>query len=74
MSIEDDARDAKLAEQEIIRQSLEEKIRRIWELERKVEILEETLNRLASVRGTVPPPGPQPSPTIRPAPRRWAVR
>lgn len=70
MSVEDEARAEKLAEQEILRQSLEEKNRHIWELERKVEILEETLNHLASARGTFPPP----LPTLRPAPRRWAAR
>ena len=45
MTIEEAARENKLAELEIVRQSLEDKNRRIWELEKKIELLEELLNR-----------------------------
>ena len=62
----------KLAEQEILRQSLEEKDRRIWELQKRVEILEDMLNRAASVRVQYPQPQPQRLPAS--APRRWSVK
>lgn len=74
MNTEDDARNEKLAELEILRQSLEEKTQRIWELEKKVEILEGMLNRLGTVRGYFPNPLPQAYPARKPAPRRWSVR
>lgn len=72
MNIEDLARDQKLAEQAIIRQSLEDKDRRIWELEQKVELLEGMLNRAAALGNRFPVP--QPMPAIKAAPRRWSVR
>ena len=71
MDIEQLALETKLAEQEILRQSLEEKNHRIWELEKRVEILEDMLNRAASVRVQYPQPLPQPLPATRGAPRRW---
>lgn len=74
MNIEDAARENKLAEQEILKQSLEEKDRRIWELEKKIELLEEMLNRLSVTRAVYPQPLPRPLPPIRPAPRRWSAR
>jgi hypothetical protein len=74
MDIEQAALEAKLAEQEIFRQSLEEKARRIWELEKRIEILEDMLNRAASVRVPYPQPQPQPLPALRGAPRRWSAK
>ena len=74
MDIEEAAREAKLAEQEILRQCLEEKDRRIWELEKKVEILEGMLNRLGTARAGYPQPLPQPLPAHREPPRRWSVK
>src|SRR5690349_13463804 len=66
------ARERRLAEQMILRQSLEDKQRRIWELEKKLEIMESVLHRL----------GPSSSPFLRPSPelakravpRRWSPR
>ena len=61
-----------------IDQTLEEqqcsipKNRKIWELERRVELLEQMLNRASAQQGGFPQP--QPLPSIRRAPRRWAVR
>ena len=72
MNIEQAALENKLAEQEILRQSLEEKDRHIWELQKRVEILEDMLNRAASVRVQYPQPLPQKLPAA--APRRWSVK
>jgi len=72
MNVEEVAREEKLAELEIVRQSLEDKNRRIWELAKRVELLEELLNRLAAQQGRLPQP--QPLPAIREVPKRWAVR
>ena len=72
MDIEELARETKLAEYEIIRQSFKEKDQKIWELTKKVELLEGMLNRAASLRDYVPQP--QPLPAIRNTPRRWNVK
>jgi hypothetical protein len=74
MDIEQAILENKLAEQEILRQSLEDKTRRIWELEKKVELLEDMLNRMSSVRVHYPQPLPQRIPQHRGAPRRWSVK
>jgi hypothetical protein len=74
MNIEDAARENKLAELEILRQSLEEKERRLWELAKKVELLEGMLNRFGSVGTAFPQPLPRPLPPLQPAPRRWSVK
>jgi len=71
MDIEQAALEAKLAEQEIFRQCLEDRDRRIWELEKKVDILQDMLNRAASIRVQYPQPQAQPLPALREAPRRW---
>ncbi len=68
------ARENKLAELQILKQSLEEKDKRIWELEKKVERLEGMLNRVAALRGAFPQPQPQPLPAYRDVPKRWSVR
>ena len=72
MNIEELARDQKLAELEIAKQVVDDKNRRIWELERRVELLEQMLNRASALQGAFPQP--QPMPSIRSAPRRWSVR
>ncbi len=74
MDIEQEALENKLAELDILRQSLEEKNRRIWELERKIDLLETMLNRMASVRVQYPQPLPQRLPDHRSTPRRWSVK
>ena len=72
MNIEEAAQEARLAQLEILRQSLEERDKRIQELETKVEVLEVMLNRTAAFQGGLPQP--QPLPAIRHVPRRWNVR
>ena len=74
MDLELAARDVKLAELEILRQSLEDRNRRIWELEKKTELLEDMLNRMASVRVQYPQPLPQRLPSHQDAPKRWSVK
>ncbi len=64
----------RLAEQDILRQSLEEKNNKIAGLEQRVELLEEMLNRLSTQRAAYPQPLPQPLPSYKAAPRRWTVR
>ncbi len=71
MNIEQAALENKLAELEILRQSLEDRDKRIQELEKKAEILENLLTRAASVRVQYPQPLPQ---ALAPAPRRWSVK
>ena len=56
----------------IARQSIEDRDRRIGDLQIRVELLEGMLNRLAAQRTGVP--APQPQPAYKTAPRRWAVR
>jgi len=71
-TIEELCREQKLIEQQIAKQVIEDKNRKIWELERRVELLETMLNRGASLSGALPQP--QPLPAIRSAPKRWSVR
>ena len=71
MNIEEAALENKLNELEILRQSLEDRDRRIQELEKKAEILENLLTRAASVRVQYPQPQAQ---KLAPAPKRWSVR
>ncbi len=71
MNIEEAALENKLNELEILRQSLEDRDRRIQELEKKAEILEDLLTRAASVRVPYPQPLAQRLPV---APRRWNVK
>ncbi len=72
MNIEDAAEEVLVNQLAIARQSIEDRDARILDLQRKVELLETMLNRLASQRYGVPSPQPQPS--LRPAPKRWSVR
>jgi hypothetical protein len=68
-----DALDVVLVSQlDIARQSIEDRDRCIWELQKKVELLEGMLNRLAAQQCGLPQP--QPLPAIKNLPRRWSVR
>jgi hypothetical protein len=72
MNIEDDATEVLVNQLGIARQSIEDRDRRIWELQKRVELLEGMLNKLAAQRFGVP--APQPQPIQKAAPKRWAVR
>jgi len=56
----------------IARQSIEDRDRRIWELQKRVELLEQMLNRAAAQQYGVP--APQAQPTYKTHPKRWTVR
>ena len=56
----------------IARQSIEDRDRRIWELQKRVELLEQMLNRAAAQQFGVP--APQAQPAYKGIPRRWTVR
>jgi hypothetical protein len=71
MNIED-ATEVLVSQLAIARQSIEDRDRRIWELQKKVELLEGFLNRAAADRYGVP--APQAQPAHKPLPKRWAVR
>jgi hypothetical protein len=71
MDIEQAARENKLAELDILRQSLEDRDKRVWELEKRVEILQDMLNRASSIRVQYPQPLLSANKT---APRRWSVK
>ncbi len=72
MNIEDDATEVLVNQLAIARQSIEDRDRRIWELGKRVELLEGMLNRLAAAQNGVP--APQPQPAYKSLPKRWAVR
>ena len=72
MTIEEAATEVLVNQLDIARQSIEDRDRRIWELQKRVELLEGMLNRAAANQGRLPQP--QPLPAIRQAPRRWSVR
>jgi hypothetical protein len=74
--LEQDARDLRLAEQEIFRQTLEEKTTRLTELEAEVRYLRRTLNDMLAVRVPQPQLAPAtrttaPTGTTGHMPRRW---
>lgn len=56
----------------IARQSIEDRDKRIWELQKRVELLEQMLNHAAAQRFGVP--APQAQPAYKAAPRRWTIR
>ncbi len=56
---------------DIARQSIQDRDTRILDLQKRVELLEEMLNRLAAQRTGVPAPQAQPA---RGLPKRWVVR
>jgi hypothetical protein len=72
MEIEEAATEVLVNQLDIARQSIEDRDRRIWELQKRVELLEGMLNRLAAQRSGVP--APQPQPAYKTVPRRWTVR
>ena len=72
MNIEDAATEVLAYQLDIDMQIIEDRDKRIWELQKKVELLEGMLNRAAALGGRLPQP--QPLPEYRPAPRRWSVR
>ena len=72
MNIEDAATEVLVAQLAIARQSIEDRNRRIQELETRAEVLEGMLNRLAAQRSGVP--APQPQLAAKGLPKRWAVR
>jgi hypothetical protein len=70
----DDVRQLRLAEQAILKQSLDDKNERIEELEREVKYLRNVLNSALAVPKAQPAPGPAGSPKKSgPIPRRWNV-
>ena len=72
MNIEDAATEVLVNQLAIARQSIEDRDRRIWELEKRAELLEGMLNRLAARQNGVP--APQPQLAAKGLPKRWAVR
>jgi hypothetical protein len=72
MNIEEAAEEVLVNQLDIARQSIQDRDRRIGDLQIRVEMLEGMLNRLAAQRSGVP--APQPQPAYKTAPRRWAVR
>ena len=72
MNIEEAAEEVLVNQLDIARQSIEDRDRRIGQLQIRVELLETMLNRLAAQRSGVP--APQPQPAYKAAPRRWTVR
>jgi len=73
MELEEAAREIQLAQQEIFRQTLEERDEEILTLQKKVEALESLLARITPLQAAYPRPQLQALP-LRPAPRRWSVR
>jgi hypothetical protein len=74
MNIDDDVTEVLVNQLAIARQCIEDRDRRIWELEKRAELLEGMLNRLATQRSGVPAPQPQLQQAPKYAQRRWAVR
>ena len=79
MDIEQAVTEVLVNQLDIARQSIEDRDRRIWELQKRVELLEQMLNRAATQRYGVPAPqalpaGRQAQPAIKAVPRRWTVR
>jgi hypothetical protein len=72
MDIEQAATEVLVNQLAIARQCIEDRDRRVWELQKRVELLEQMLNRAASQRYGVP--APQAQPAYKAAPRRWTVR
>lgn len=78
---QDDILALRLSEQELLRQSLEEKANKIEELEQEVKYLRNTLNSALAAPRYAPAPAPAPvtpgaSPrrTGEPVPQRWRIR
>ena len=71
MDADDAAAEVLASQLAIARQCIEDRDRRIWELQKRVELLEQMLNRAAAQRYGVP--APQPQPVYKGIPRRWTV-
>jgi hypothetical protein len=72
MDIEQAATEIIVNQLAVARQSIEDRDKLIWELQKRVELLEQMLNRAASQRYGVP--APQTQPALKGIPRRWAIR
>jgi len=72
MDIDQAATEVLVNQLEIARQSIEDRDRNIWELQKRVELLEQMLNRAAAQQSGVP--APQPQPAYKTVPRRWTIR
>jgi hypothetical protein len=67
-------RERRLAEQEIIRQGFEKKNRQLWELAKRVEMLEDLLRRSSPGHGSAVPSSAGGPWAPRAFPRRWNPR
>jgi hypothetical protein len=72
MDIEQAAAELVVNQLAIAKQSIEDRDRRIWELQKRVDLLEQMLNRAAAQQFGVP--APQAQPTFKAVPKRWTVR
>ena len=72
MDIDEAATEVLVSQLDVARQCIEDRDRRIWELQKKVELLEGMLNRAAAFQ--YGGPQPQPLPAIRNLPRRWSAK
>lgn len=68
----EDAQEVLVNQLSIAKQCIEERDRRIWELQKRVELLETMLNRAAAQQYGVPQA--QPLPAYKTTPKRWTVR
>lgn len=73
-NLEKDYLELRLAEQEILRQSLDEKNEKIKDLERELETMRNMLNSAVMAPRPAYAPAPARSPKAGPVPRRWSVR
>ncbi len=73
-NLEKDYLELRLAEQEILRQSLDEKNGKIRDLERELEALRNVLNTAVLAPRPAYAPALAKSPKAGPVPRRWSVR
>ena len=71
MDIEQAATEVLVNQLDIARQCIEDRDKRIWELQKRVELLEQMLNQAAAQRYGVP--APQAQPAFKAVPRRWTV-
>ncbi len=72
MDIQDAATEVLVNQLDIARQSIQDRDRTIWELQKRVELLEQMLNQLAARQTGVPVPQAQAA--YKPVPRRWTLR
>ena len=72
MDIEQAATEIIVNQLAVARQSIEDRDKLIWELQKRVELLEQMLNRAAALQFGVP--APQAQPAYKGIPKRWAIR